>query len=229
MMTLQQPLEIMCDVLHTPEGRIVALDLHYDEPHNCLFQRVVRLQLESLTTTQREERLIHQLLSLESMAGLLRERQWLCTITLDFTLAQMVTESTFIRQILHQLPFLRLSLSEAFPNLHDGMDNPLIRALCEQLNILWLNDLGAGYANLHAVQSQLFEAVRLDRRFYAENVHKSVFIMLLRQIMQMTSRLIIEGVENETQREMLAQQGVWALQNYRYAPVPLRQIGGLPH
>lgn len=229
MMTLQQPLEIMCDVLHTPEGRIVALDLHYDEPRTGLCQRVVRrLQLESLTAAQREELLMHQLLSLESMAGMLRERQWLCCIALDFTLAQKVIESDLIRHILRQLPFLRLSLSEAFPNLHDGIDNPLIRALSEQHNILWLSDFGAGYANLHAVQSELFEAVRLDRRFYAENVHKSVFVMLLRQIMQMTNRLIVEGVEDDGQREMLAQQGGWALQNYHYAPVPLRHIGGLP-
>ena len=226
---LTPPLEIMCDVLHTPDGRIVALDLHYDEPHSGRYQHMVRrLQLASLTISQREELLIHQLLSLESRSVMLRQRQWLCCITLDFALAQRVTESRFIRQILPHLPFLRLSLSEAFPNLHDGMANPLIRTLSEQLNVLWLSDLGAGHANLHAVQSQIFEAVRLDRRFYAENVHKSVFMMLLRQIMQMTNRLIIEGVENEGQRTLLAEQGIWALQNYQYAPLPFRNIGSLP-
>ena len=226
---LQQPLEIMCDVLHTPAGRIVALDLHYEDPPSGTGRGVAgNLRLESLSTAQREERLIHQLLSLESMADLLRQRQWLCSVTLDFALAQRVTESAFIRHALHHLPFLRLSLSESFPNLHDGSDNPLIRTLSEQLNILWLSDLGAGYANLNAVQSHIFEAVRLDRRFFAENVHKSMFAVLLRQIMQMTNRLIVDGVEDEAQRAMLARQGVWALQNYLYAPLPLNKIGDLP-
>lgn len=229
MSKLQQPLEIMCDVLHTPAGRIVALDLHYDEPHSGAYRSVLgRLKLDSLSTAQREEMLIHQLLSLESMSALLHQRQWLCSITLDFALAQRVTESAFIRHALQHLPFLRLSLSEAFPNLHDGGDNPLIRTLSEQLNILWLSDLGAGYANLNAVQSHIFEAVRLDRRFFAENAHKSMFVVLLRQIMQMTSRLIVDGVENEAQRAMLEQQGVWALQNYLYAPLPLSKIADLP-
>lgn len=229
MIKLQQPLEIMCDVLHTPAGRIVALDLHYDEPQSDSHRSVVRrLQLESLSVAQREEMLIHQLLSLESMSAMLRQRQWLCSIALDFALAQRVTESAFIRQILPHLPFLRLSLSEEFPNLHDGGDNPLLRALGEQQCILWLNDLGAGYANLNAVQSHIFEAVRLDRRFFAENVHKSMFVVLLRQIMQMTERLIIDGAEDEAQRTMLEQQGVWALQNYLYAPLPLHQVSDLP-
>lgn len=228
-MKLQQPLEIMCDVLHTPAGRIVALDLHYDEPQSGSHRSVVRrLQLESLSIAQREEMLIHQLLSLESKSAMLQQRQWLCSIALDFALAQRVTESAFIQQILQYLPFLRLSLSEEFPNLHDGIDNPLIRTLHEQLNILWLNDLGAGYANLNAVQSHIFEAVRLDRRFFAENVHKSMFTVLLRQIMQMTNRLIIDGVEDEAQRIMLEQQGIWALQNYLYAPLPLSEVDGLP-
>lgn len=229
MIKLQPPLEIMCDVLHAPDGRIVALDLHYDEPHPAAYRSVTRrLQLASLSAAQREEMFIHQLLSLESMSALLHRRQWLCSIALDFTLAQRVTESAFIRQIIHHLPFLRLSLSEDFPNLHDGTENPLIRALSEQLNILWLSDLGAGYANLNAVQSHIFEAVKLDRRFYVENVHKSVFIMLLRQVMQMTNRLIIDGVEDESQRLMLAQQGIWALQNYQYASLPLSKISSLP-
>lgn len=228
-MKLQQPLEIMCDVLHTPAGRIVALDLHYDEPQSDSHRSVVRrLQLEALSIAQREEMLMHQLLSLESMSGMLQQRQWLCSIALDFALAQRVTESVFIQQILQHLPFLRFSLSEEFPNLHDGIDNPLIRALHEQLNILWLNDLGAGYANLNAVQSHIFEAVRLDRRFFAENIHKSMFTVLLRQIMQMTNRLIIDGVEDEAQRIMLEQQGIWALQNYLYAPLPLCEVKGLP-
>lgn len=67
MMTLhQQPLEIMCDVLHTPPGHIVALDLHCELPASGLSEQLAhRQQRDTLSYAQREALLLDQLLSLE--------------------------------------------------------------------------------------------------------------------------------------------------------------------
>ncbi|MCK8201749.1 EAL domain-containing protein, partial [Erwinia amylovora] len=109
---------------------------------------------------------------------------------IDFQQARAVVDSTFIQQLLSHLPFLRHKLSEDFPNLHDGMNNPLLRTLVEQLNILWLDDLGSGSDNLHALQSNMFEAVKLERQFYRVKVCKPWFSVLINHIRRYTNRVI---------------------------------------
>ncbi|MFK8257614.1 EAL domain-containing protein [Erwinia sp. AnSW2-5] len=158
--------------------------------------------------------MLNQLLIIEEYADYFRQHGLLCSVAIDFQLARAVTESSFIQQILSQLPFVRLKLSEDFPNLHDGMNNPLLRTLIEQLNIIWLDDLGAGDANLNALQSNMFEAVKLDRQFYLENVDKPFFTVLINHIRQYTNRVIVEGVAGDGQLDTLRHSKIWGVQGY---------------
>ncbi|WP_338563076.1 EAL domain-containing protein [Erwinia sp. E_sp_B04_7] len=188
--------------VHTLSGELIALDLKQGEiqqqqdPENCLLDR---------------------LLTIEQHADYFQQHGLLCSLTINFQLARVVSESVFIQQILGQLPFVRLKLSEDFPNLHDGPNNPLLRTLLEQLNILWLDDLGAGDANLHALQSRMFEAVKLDRQFFQENVSKPWFSVLIANIRRYTNRVIVAGVEGNVQFDKLIDNKIWGVQGY-YLP-----------
>lgn len=200
--------------IHSLSGELIALELTV-LPHQTAPQ-----------TGDAESRLLDQLLTVERYADYFQLHGLLCCLTIDFPLACAVTESPFIQQILSQLPFLRLKLSENFPNLHDGPDNPLLRALTDRLNILWLDDLGAGDANLNALQSKMFEVVKLDRQFYLDNISKPFFNVLIAHIRRYTNRVLVEGVENEGQLETLAANKVWGVQGYYAQTMALDALDG---
>lgn len=199
--------DFLCIPVHTLSGELIAIDLSY------------RPQAGSpngppVTSLSPQNRLLNQLLIVEEHGDYFRQQGLMCSVAIDFQLARAVTESSFIQQILSQLPFVRLKLSEDFPNLHDGMNNPLLRTLIEQLNILWLDDLGAGDANLNALQSNMFEAVKLDRQFYLENVDKPFFTVLINHIREYTNRVIVGGVAGDGQLDLLRKSKVWGIEGY---------------
>ncbi|MGE9552239.1 EAL domain-containing protein [Erwinia amylovora] len=199
----------ICVPIHTLTGELIALDLtqieHQHAHGSCSAEQ------------EPETWLLNQLLTIEQYADYFRLHGLLCCLKINFQLARVLVESAFIQRILGHLPFVRLKLSEDFPNLHDGPNNPMLRALTDQLNILWLDDLGAGDANLNALQSKMFEAVKLDRQFYLDNVSKPFFSILIANIRQYTNRVIVEGVGGELQLEKLAASKIWAVQGY-YLP-----------
>ena len=197
--------------VHTLSGKLIALDL---------------IQCKAQQQQDSETRLLDQLLTIEHYADYFQQHGLLCCVTINFQLARVVTESVFIRQILGQLPFVRFKLTEDFPNLHDGLNNPLLRALVEQLNILWLDDLGAGDANLHALQSKMFEAVKLDRQFFQDNVAKPWFNILIANIRRYTNLVIVAGVEGNVQFDKLTGTKVWGVQGYYLPDIEMKALNG---
>ena len=121
--------DFFCIPVHTLSGELIAIDLSYRP-------QPVTQAGAGLVPVPPHERFLNQLLIIEESGDYFRQHGLLCSVAIDFQLARAVTESSFIQQILSQLPFVRLKLSEDFPNLHDGMNNPLLRTLIEQLNIL---------------------------------------------------------------------------------------------
>ncbi len=206
----------ICVPIHSLSGELIALDLvHLADQDN------------SVSADQDPEtRLLNQLLTIEHYAEHFQHNGLLCCVNIDFQLARVVTESRFVQQILSHLPFVRLKLSEDFPNLHDGPNNPLLRTLTEQLNILWLDDLGAGDANLNALQSRMFEVVKLDSQFYLDNVTKPFFGILIANIRQYTNRVVVEGVESAIQLEKLAASKIWGVQGYFASTMGLNALDG---
>lgn len=217
--------EFICVPIHTLGGELIGVDVSTRSESGSLSDRLAaHHRYEQLSFAEKQDLLLNQLLVIEQYSEVFRQHGLLCSLNIDFPLARAVTESSFIQQILSHLPFIRLKLSEEFPNLHDGLRNPLIRTLVERLNILWLDDLGAGYANLHALQSRVFEAVKLDRRFYHENVSKPFFPVLIANIRKYTNQVIIEGVENDVQLETLRNSKIWGVQGFFEGALPLESL-----
>ncbi|MFC0140226.1 EAL domain-containing protein [Erwinia mallotivora] len=210
----------ICVPIHNLTGELIALD----------FSQMIFPPGQSLSGSRQiaESQLLHQLLTIEHYADYFRLHNLLCCVTINFQLAKAVIESVFIQRILRHLPFVRLKLSEDFPNLHDGPKNPILRTLVEQLHILWLDDLGAGAANLNALQSNMFEAVKLDRQFYLNNVGKPFFNVLIAHIRQYTNRVIVEGVDNPPVLNKLADSKIWGVQGYYLPVMPLSDLHNNP-
>ncbi|AXF78715.1 EAL domain-containing protein [Erwinia tracheiphila] len=204
---------LFCVPIHTLDGELIALD--FTQNNHASMKTV------SEAAQIAESHLLNQLLAIEQYADYFRLNNLLCCVTINFQLAKVVIESVLIQHILSHLPFIRLKLTEDFPNLHDGPNNPILRTLVEQLNILWLDDLGAGAANLNALQSKMFEAVKLDRQFYLKNAGKPFFNVLMAHIRQYTSRVIVDGDENPLGLNKLADHKIWGVQGYYLPVVPL--------
>ncbi|MCX8955860.1 EAL domain-containing protein [Erwinia psidii] len=210
---------LICVPIHTLNGELIALD--FTQINYPLKKHVPEMGQIA------ESRLLNQLLTIEQYADYFRLHNLLCCVTINFQLAKAVIESVLIQRILSHLPFVRLKLSEDFPNLHDGPNNPILRTLVEQLNVLWLDDLGAGAANLNALQSKMFEAVKLDRQFYLKNVGKPFFNVLMKHIRQYTHRVIVEGVENNLGLDKLADNKIWGVQGYYLPVVPFSDLSDI--
>ncbi|SFM93718.1 EAL domain-containing protein [Izhakiella capsodis] len=211
--------EFICVPIHTPCGGIIGVDLSLISSARELKddRLAARDNYSQISFTEKERLLLRQLQAVEQQADFFLSENLVCGVNIDFHLAGIITSSPVIKETLRKLTFVRLKISEKFPNLDDGLDNPLIHSLIEQKNRLWLDDLGAGFCNLSALQSCLFEAVKFDRRFYLKHVGKPFFSVIINKVHQFSERIIIEGVENTQQLETLHANHIWGVQGY-YGP-----------
>lgn len=97
---------------------------------------------------------------------------------------------------------------------------------------LALDDFGTGYSSLGQLQRLPFHVVKIDRSFIVGLPDSMVALQLVRTILRMAQSLdklaVAEGVETETQRDILHGLGCSAMQGYLFGkPMPERQIRDL--
>ena len=80
-----------------------------------------------------------------------------CTLNIDQQMAFLVRHDHTLIKAFESVPFVKLELSEHFPDLDKGLKSPLLKSLSQGVNGLWLDDLGAGNANVVSLMVLLFE------------------------------------------------------------------------
>ncbi|KAA9001047.1 EAL domain-containing protein [Affinibrenneria salicis] len=148
----------------------------------------------------------------------------LCSVNIDFDMASIILDNQEVRDLLDNLPFVRLEISERFPNLDAGMKNPTLKALKERYGCLWLDDLGVGNANYEAVQSCCFETVKIDKSFFWHHCNTQMWPAILHNIGLYCDRIIIEGVESYDHLAQMHEQGNIGIQGFLYKGVPLSLV-----
>ncbi|MCU6335008.1 EAL domain-containing protein [Enterobacter quasiroggenkampii] len=126
-----------------------------------------------------------------------------------------------------KLDFIRLEISENFEGLEMGINHPVLKTLLNVGYRLFLDDLGSGNANVAALATGCYEAVKLDRAFYRHEVQKPTFNILMKNIMKYCPYVILEGVEQRQELTVLRDAGVTAVQGYLYRSVPFDKIHNL--
>ena len=147
-----------------------------------------------------------------------------CTLNIDQQMAFLIRHDYILRQTFESMPFIKLELSENFLGLDKGLKNPLLKALSQGVNGLWLDDLGAGNANVVSLIEGYFEVVKIDRIFFNEQVKKPTFNQLIALIKKHCGKVIIEGIENREHLGILREVGVWGLQGYLFKSVPFKNV-----
>ena len=81
-----------------------------------------------------------------------------------------------------------------------------------------LDDFGTGYSSLSYLKSLPFDIIKIDRSFVGDMMDHPNGAAMIRAIMDISKSLnidvVAEGVEMETQLEMLTKEGVGHYQGY---------------
>lgn len=150
-----------------------------------------------------------------------------CTLNIDQQMAFLIRHDYILRQNFESMPFIKLELSEHFPGLDKGLKSPLLKSLSQGVNGLWLDDLGAGNANVVSLIEGYFEVVKIDRIFFNEQVKKTTFNQLIASIKKHCDKIIIEGIENREHMGILREVGIWGLQGYLFKSIPFKNVDSL--
>jgi len=91
---------------------------------------------------------------------------------------------------------------------------------------LWLDDFGAGYANLEYLQHLACDVVKIDRSFLARYDKRSELLGGIISLVKACGFLVaVEGVETLEHRELLSELGCDLLQGFLLArPMPAEQL-----
>lgn len=102
-----------------------------------------------------------------------------------------------------------------------------VRSLREKGFTVMMDDFGSGYSTLNMLKNLSIDAIKLDAQFLSmdeSNTEKS--IRILESVTNMTKiigvPIIVEGVENEEQKDFLRDMGCRYIQGYfYYRPIPI--------
>ncbi|HDW0669572.1 TPA: EAL domain-containing protein [Enterobacter cloacae] len=178
----------------------------------------------AMTVEGKKELLKQQLEAVEVYAAWFRDNRLFCTVNVDTVQARLCVFDRDIIQLLDKLEFVRLEISEDFEGLEKGIEHPILRTLLNVGYRLFLDDLGSGQANVAALTTGCYEAVKIDRAFYRQEVQKPTFNVLMKNIMKYCPYVIVEGVEQRQELPILRDAGVTAVQGYLYRSVPFHKV-----
>ena len=177
-----------------------------------------------MTVEGKKELLKKQLETVEVHASWFREHRLFCSVNVDTIQARLCVFDREIIQLLDKMDFIRLEISENFEGLELGINHPVLKTLINVGYRLFLDDLGSGNANAAALATGCYEAVKLDRAFYRQEVQKPTFNVLMKNIIKYCPYVIVEGVEQRQELPVLRDAGVSAVQGYLYRSVPFNNI-----
>ena len=181
----------------------------------------------AMTVEGKKELLKQQLETVDFHASWFREHRLFCTVNVDTVQARLCVFDREIIQLLNKMDFIRLEISENFEGLELGINHPVLKTLLNVGYRLFLDDLGSGRANVAALTTGCYEAVKLDRAFYHQEVQKPTFNVLMKNIMKYCPYVIVEGVEQRQELPVLRDAGVSAVQGYLYRSVNFSKVTSL--
>ncbi|MDK1195564.1 EAL domain-containing protein [Cronobacter dublinensis] len=214
----------IAEPIMTTAGQLVGCELLTRFHREDLPVLNSRYYIMAMSVEGKRNLLMKQLEAIEAKAGWFRDYRLFCTVNVDTVQARLCVFDRDVIQLLDKLEFVRLEISENFEGLEKGVEHPILRTLLDVGYRLFLDDLGSGQANVVALTTGCYEAVKLDRAFYRQEVQKPTFNVLMKNIMKYCPYVIVEGVEQRQELPILRDAGVTAVQGYLYRSVPFNKV-----
>lgn len=214
----------VCEPIHRQDGSLLAVELLSRFSAKSVDLPIdVENFINKLDVDGKTDLFHDQLRAVKAYKDWFITHNVLLSINIDFDLASVIVTDQSTRQMLDELPFLRLEIMETFSNLSDGMNNPLLRDLAERYP-LWLDDLGSGGSTLNAVTANIFEYVKIDKHFFWQH-NKHTFPILINNIKKYCLGVIVVGVENQDESEQLKGSNIDAtMQGYLFNQLTLDEL-----
>lgn len=217
----------IAEPIMTTSGQLVGCELltrFHSEDMQVLNSKYFIMAMDA---EGKRELLIRQLQAIEVRAAWFRDHRLYCTVNIDTIQARLCVFDREVIKLLDKLEYVRLEISEDFEGLELGINHPVLKTLLNVGYRLFLDDLGSGRANVAALTTGCYEAVKIDRAFYLQEVQKPTFNVLMKNIMQYCPYVIVEGVEQQKELSVLRDCGVTAVQGYLYRSVPFDKVNTL--
>lgn len=179
------------------------------------------LVIENMPVEEKRALLCEQLGAISTIVAPLEERALFVSINIDRDMVQMLDQEAQLRWLFSASSVIRLEVSESIDVLHDATARQMLQQLKAGGIRFFLDDLGTGFANLEALYTGLFEAVKVDKRFFWEQKDKTIFPVLMKNIQRYCPQIIVEGVENEDDLSALASVPLYGLQGYYFPAIEL--------
>ncbi|MGK3141149.1 EAL domain-containing protein [Pantoea sp. C2G6] len=187
----------VCDV----DGRLTAVELVTQFVHDSAPITLPQdLLLPQIDESQQLRLLQSQVGLLEQYRALFERHSVLAFIRLDDGMARTLLTSELLMRKIKQLPFIMLNITETFPQLRRGRNNPLLASLAAEFN-LSLSHFGAGKSPANAVYDNLFNCICLDKDFIHALAKRASFAPFIQSIIDNfrphCDRIIICGIDDE--------------------------------
>ncbi|WP_060440069.1 EAL domain-containing protein [Serratia marcescens] len=217
--------------VYSMEGRLLAVEMlsRFNSLDGDLAMPA-EIGINLLAPEQRIELFNEQLKLAERNAGWFTGNSVQLTINIEETIVELILSDPALCQWIRQYPFIAFEMSESFPNLSAGKNNPNVQRLSEMFT-LWLDDFGSGKATLTALYDGLFDYVKIDKRFYwqlfTHQGYDVVIDSLLKNINLLCKGVIVGGIEKKEYFNKLRYAGVLGLQGFLWPSVGVDNLQAL--
>lgn len=147
------------------------------------------------------------------------------SVNVDRDIVASIFKDAEIQEKLAQLTLIRLEISAFFTARFNSADLLILKGVAKVTPApLWLDDFGPGYSNLSMFDSGIFEIVKIDKEFFWKFGDGRTFDILLDHLNELCNGVIVEGVENQQQVNLLAHKAIYGMQGYRWQSVYLNDL-----
>ncbi|MBB3306528.1 MULTISPECIES: EAL domain-containing protein [unclassified Enterobacter] len=147
------------------------------------------------------------------------------SVNVDRDIVASIFKDAEIQEKLAQLTLLRLEISAFFTARFNSADLLILKGVAKVTPApLWLDDFGPGYSNLSMFDSGIFEIVKIDKEFFWQFGDGRTFDILLDHLNELCNGVIVEGVENQQQVNLLAHKPIYGMQGYLWQSVYLDDL-----
>lgn len=220
-MTLHR--SFIAEPLVVPGGGIFGVELlsRFSDDNGTAYRP--DLHISSMSVKEKYSLLYEQLNLINGMADWFSVSGMLCSLNIDSDMAELLLEHHALGDILSQHPFIRLEISEDFPELLKKK-TPVLDALQCRGYKLWLDDFGAGKSTMISVMRTRFSAIKLDHKFFRKTADKPIFDVIIKNLKPFCSYIIAEGVDDERYIPILKAAGVSGAQGYMFREIPFERL-----
>ncbi|WLI77157.1 EAL domain-containing protein [Kosakonia sp. H02] len=190
------------------------------------------LVLPRLSPAETLELFTEQLALIEACQLFLIQHQLTAWINISPNIVDaLLTDETLAARV-RKFPFLEFTVSENYPDLNKGRDNPPLFLLAKQYPLV-LSNFGTGTASTKAIFDGLFKRVILDKNFTQQRLTSPSFEPFMRAIISQVEpyceSVMIAGIDDEQALKRAAAFQFSAMQGALWPPVTAAQLTTLVH